>query len=159
MGVYKARFAYRALIVPIYLACASPPPRTARAGFPRTPTTTTILATRRRAESSSPRDRARAGRFRKCGPVRALESPCRAPGLCRLCQENTGSLPRTVVVAACFSSTRRSTDDGERGGLFLFRRGGRRRLSRNDRAIALAPFSTQAQSSVDISPDAHPSRR
>lgn len=33
MGVYKARFAYRALIVPIYLACASPPPRTARAGF------------------------------------------------------------------------------------------------------------------------------
>lgn len=37
IGVYKARSAYRALIVPIYLACAPLPPRTVRAGFSPSP--------------------------------------------------------------------------------------------------------------------------
>lgn len=158
IGVYKARPAYRALIVPIYLACA-PPPLPFRLGspvlvFPRPPATMTIFATQCRAESSSPRGRARAARSRKCGSVRALESPCRASaGSARRIPEVFPGQQRRPVP--------RRRDDRLTGNGRALPLTTRRAplLSRNNRAIALAPFSTQAQSSVDISPNAHPSRR
>lgn len=51
IDVYKTRSAYRALIVPIYLANAPPPPRTAcAAGFPRAPVT--MMNSQRGAERS-----------------------------------------------------------------------------------------------------------